>query len=75
MNTKLNKISAVLKSRRAHTAIYSAAALAMLAAPTLSAQELPVDDNLEDIEVSGIRASLSSALLEKRESTNLVEII
>jgi TonB-dependent receptor len=72
MNTKLNKISAALKSRRAHSAIYSAAVVAMLAAPTVSAQ---TDDNMEVIEVSGIRASLSSALLEKREATNLIEVI
>jgi len=75
MKTKLNKISSVLKSRRAHSAIYSAAAVAMLAAPNVSAQETPADDNFEVIEISGIRASLTSALLEKRESTNLVEII
>jgi TonB-dependent receptor len=75
MKTKLNKISSALKSRRAQSAIYSAAAVAMLAVPAVSAQEATADDNLEVIEVSGIRASLSSALLEKRESTNLVEII
>ncbi|MDU0353802.1 TonB-dependent receptor [Paraglaciecola aquimarina] len=46
--------------------------IAMLAAPTLSAQEV---EDVEVIEVSGIRASLTTALLEKRETTNLVEII
>jgi len=75
MKTKLNKISSVLKSRRTHSAIYSAALVALLAAPSASAQEAQADDNLEVIEVSGIRASLSSALLEKRESTNLIEVI
>ena len=75
MKTKLNKISSVLKSRRTHSAIYSAALVALLAAPSASAQEAQADYNLEVIEVSGIRASLSSALLEKRESTNLIEVI
>ena len=75
MKTKLNKISSVLKSRRAHSAIYSAALVALLSAPTVSAQQAQPDDNLEVIEVSGIRSALTSALLEKRESTNLIEII
>ncbi|MBL4630485.1 MAG: TonB-dependent receptor [Paraglaciecola sp.] len=51
----------------------SAALVAMLAAPTVSAQG--AEEDVEVIEVSGIRASLTSALLEKRVSTNLVEII
>tara|TARA_R110002153_G_scaffold38643_1_gene112022 strand:- start:349 stop:3414 length:3066 start_codon:yes stop_codon:yes gene_type:complete len=75
MKTKLNKISSVLKSRKTHSAIYSAAIVALLAAPTVSAQQAQPDQDLEVIEVSGIRASLTSALLEKRESTNLIEII
>jgi TonB-dependent receptor len=75
MKTKLNQISSALKSRRTHSAIYSAALAALLAAPTVSAQQAQPDQDLEVIEVSGIRASLTSALLEKRESTNLVEII
>ncbi len=75
MNTKLNKISAVLKSRRTHSAIYSAALVAMMAAPNAIAQEAPADDSVEVIEVNGIRSALSSALLEKREASNLVEII
>tara|TARA_R110000751_G_scaffold73956_1_gene149656 strand:- start:384 stop:3368 length:2985 start_codon:yes stop_codon:yes gene_type:complete len=48
----------------------------MLAAPTVSAQQAqPEEQNLEVIEVSGIRSALSSALFEKRESTNLIEVI
>lgn len=75
MKTKLNKISAVLKSTRAQSAIYGAAVAAMLAVPAASAQEAQPDDDFEVIEVSGIRASLTSALLEKREATNLIEVI
>lgn len=75
MNTKLSKISSALKSRRTHSAICSAAVVAMLAVPTVSAQDAQADDNLEVIEVSGIRSALTSALLEKRESSNLIEVI
>ncbi|MEP4890576.1 MAG: TonB-dependent receptor [Aliiglaciecola sp.] len=75
METKLNKISAALKSRRTNSVVYSAAILAMLSAPTISAQEQQTDDELEVIQVSGIRSALTSALLEKRESNNLVEVI
>jgi iron complex outermembrane receptor protein len=75
MKTKLNKISSILKNRSTHSAIYSAALVALLAAPTVSAQQAQPAQELEVIEVSGIRASLTSALLEKRESTNLIEII
>ncbi|GAA6183949.1 TonB-dependent receptor [Aliiglaciecola sp. NS0011-25] len=75
MKAKLNKISSVLKSRRTNTGIYSAALVAMLTAPTILAQEAQVDEELEVIQVSGIRSALTSALLEKRESNNLVEVI
>ncbi|MEP1444859.1 MAG: TonB-dependent receptor [Paraglaciecola sp.] len=75
MKTKLNKISSVLKSTSAHSAIYSAAVVAILAAPTVSAQQAAPEQAVEVIEVSGIRSSLTSALLEKRESTNLIEVI
>ncbi|WP_233267507.1 TonB-dependent receptor [Paraglaciecola sp. L3A3] len=62
-------------NNRNKAALLSSAMLAMLAAPTLSAQEAPADESVEVIEVSGIRASLTTALLEKRETVNLVEII
>ncbi|MDP5030980.1 MAG: TonB-dependent receptor [Paraglaciecola sp.] len=75
MKTKLNKISSVLNSRRTNTAIYSAALVAMLATPTILAQEAQADGDIEVIQVSGIRSALTSALLEKRDSANLVEII
>jgi len=52
-------------------AVLSASALNM-AAPVL-AQDAAAD--VEVIEVSGIRSSLTNALAEKRSSTNLVEII
>jgi TonB-dependent receptor len=75
MKTKLNKISSVLKSCRSNTTISSAAIVAILSAPTISAQENPANEELEVIQVSGIRSALSSALFEKRESTNLIEVI
>ncbi|GAC15565.1 TonB-dependent receptor [Aliiglaciecola lipolytica] len=75
MKTKLNKISSILKSRRANTAIYSTALVALLAAPTVTAQQTQNGEDTEVIEVSGIRSALTSALLEKRDSNNLVEII
>jgi TonB-dependent receptor len=74
---KLNKISAILKSRGSHTAIYSAALATLFVAPSISAQEEQVvpDNEVEIIEVTGIRKSLTSALLEKRDANNLVEVI
>ena len=67
MGHKLSKIT---------LAVLSASALNM--ATSLHAQEAataPVADETEVIQVSGIRASLNSALLEKRDATNLIEVI
>ncbi|MGJ8681062.1 TonB-dependent receptor [Paraglaciecola sp.] len=64
-----------MKSSKSKAALCSTAMLAMLASPITSAQEAPEADDTEVIEISGIRASLTSALMEKREATNLVEII
>ena len=78
MKTKLNKISSVLQNRRAHSVLYSAALATLLAAPSVSAQETQSAQNtpeVEVIEVTGIRSSLTSALLEKRDANNLVEVI
>jgi iron complex outermembrane recepter protein len=47
-------------------------------AATVQSQEVqtpPVADDTEVIQVSGIRASLSNALAEKRNSANLIEVI
>jgi iron complex outermembrane receptor protein len=63
MGHKLSKIT---------LAVLSASALNM-AAPVF-AQDA-ADENLEVIEVSGIRASLTSALNEKRNTDNLTEVI
>lgn len=63
MGHKLSKIT---------LAVLSASALNM-AAPVY-AQDA-ADENLEVIEVSGIRASLTSALNEKRNTDNLTEVI
>jgi TonB-dependent receptor len=67
MGHKLSKIT---------LAVLSASALNM--ATSLHAQEAataPVVDDTEVIQVSGIRASLSNALLEKRSANNLIEVI
>jgi TonB-dependent receptor len=78
MKIKLNKISTVLRNNRSHSIIYNTALIAVLAAPSALAQENKIsqaNDKVEVIEVTGIRSALTSALLEKRDSTNLVEII
>jgi len=78
MKNNLNKISRALQSHTAYPMIFSTALLAALAAPSVLAQEDKTsqdDDKLEVIEVTGMRSSLTSALLEKREANNLVEVI
>ena len=66
MSHKLSKIT---------LAVLSATALNM--APVAHAQEVPAEakDSVEVIEVTGIRSSLTSALAEKRDTTNLIEVI
>ena len=66
MSHKLSKIS---------LAVLSATAMHMTA--SVQAQEAPAaaKQAVEVIEVTGIRSSLTSALAEKRDSTNLVEVI
>jgi TonB-dependent receptor len=61
---KLSKIS---------LAVLTATSLNMAA--SVNAQEAATAQDVEVIEVSGIRSSLTNALAEKRSSTNLVEII
>ncbi|MDO6558873.1 TonB-dependent receptor [Paraglaciecola chathamensis] len=75
METKLNRISSVLMSGKANTVVNSAALVALLTAPAIWAQEVQDDSETEIIQVSGIRSALTSALLEKRDSNNLVEVI
>ena len=77
MRTQLNKISAALKKSRTQQVICSATVAAFLAAPAALAQDANADqaENLEVIEVSGIRSALTSALAEKRDASSLVEII
>ena len=65
MSHKLSKIS---------LAVLSATALNMTA--SVQAQEAKTEkQTIEVIEVTGIRSSLTSALAEKRNTTNLVEVI
>lgn len=74
---KLNKISAIMKANRYkanNLTVLGATLTALLAAPNLAAQEASTDA-VEVIEVSGIRASLTSALAEKRSANSLIEVI
>ncbi len=67
MRQKLSKIT---------LAVLSATSLNF--ASSLHAQEVeaaPVEEEVEVIEVTGMRASLTSALAAKRDTTNLVEVI
>jgi TonB-dependent receptor len=78
MKIKLNKISTVLQNNRSNSIIFNTALITVLAAPFALAQENKIsqaDDKVEVIEVTGIRSSLTSALLEKRDANNLVEVI
>ena len=77
MSLQLNKISAAIKQKRKSTIICGATLAALLTAPAAFAQQVETndDDNLEVIEVSGIRSALTSALAEKRDADSLVEII
>jgi iron complex outermembrane recepter protein len=67
MGHKLSKITIAMLS--ATSLQFSASVFAQ------EAQTPSVADDTEVIEVSGIRASLTNALLEKRSSTNLIEVI
>lgn len=74
---KLNAICAAMAEKR-RLPIYGAALTAMLSVPVMAAEESDkkgAKDNVEVIEVTGIRSSLTSALAEKRNSDNLVEVI
>jgi len=55
----------------------SSLAAMLLASPTYAAEadKNAADKDVEVIEVKGIRGSLASALNEKRESNNLIEVI
>lgn len=64
MGHKLSKIT---------MAILSASALHV--SPSLLAQENNAEGETEIIEVTGIRSALTSALLEKRDANNLIEVI
>ncbi|XOV81413.1 MAG: TonB-dependent receptor [Aestuariibacter sp.] len=56
-------------------AILSASALNMVSSVHAQESESEADKNLEVIEVSGIRESLTNALAEKRSANNLIEVI
>jgi TonB-dependent receptor len=74
-NMKLNKImSALSMQNKLNRNIYaSSLAALLLATPTYAAE--PEDTNVEVIEVTGIRSSLASAMLEKKAANNLIEVI
>jgi TonB-dependent receptor len=64
MRQKLSKIT---------LAVLSATSLNF--ATSVYAQEVPAESEVEVIQVTGMRASLTNALAEKRDTDNLVEII
>ena len=66
MNYKLSKIT---------LAVISATAMSMSLSIQAQESSKQVKDDLEVIEVSGIRQSLTSALAEKRSASSLVEVI
>lgn len=66
MGHKLSKIT---------LAILSASAMSMTASVNAQDAQTQADDDTEIIQVTGIRASLTNALAEKREANNLVEVI
>lgn len=73
---KLNGISAAIRQKR-NLPLYGAALAAILSAP-IQAEENDQQskaDQVEVIEVTGIRSSLASALAQKRSADSLVEII
>jgi iron complex outermembrane receptor protein len=77
---KLNKISSVFnvsKYAKNNVTIFGAALTAILSMPVYSAdaETEAAANEIEIIEVTGIRSSLTSALAAKRDSSNLVEII
>ena len=65
MGHKLSKITLAMLSASAFS----------LTAPTSAQEQQKSKEDVEVIEVSGIRASLASALNEKRYQNNLVEVI
>ena len=72
---KLNKIMSALSMQNTLNRNIYASSLAalLLATPTYAAE--PEDTNVEVIEVTGIRSSLASAMLEKKSANNLIEVI
>ncbi len=73
---KLNGISAVIRQKR-NLPLYGAALAAMLTVPVQAeeSEQQSKADQVEVIEVTGIRSSLASALAQKRSADSLVEII
>ncbi|MEP2651943.1 MAG: TonB-dependent receptor [Paraglaciecola sp.] len=68
MTHKLSKITLAMLSA---TALY----IPSVVNAQETTAEVEASDDYEVIQVSGIRSSLTSALLEKRESINLIEVI
>lgn len=74
---KLNKLSSIFKSTRhnkSNIALFGTALMTLFTLPTVAA-EVEQEKEVEVIEVTGMRSSLTSALAEKRDTANMVEII
>ena len=73
---RLNKISSAIKSNKKSTLYTTAMLAALMSSITVqAAEESTAKDDVEVIEIKGIRGSLASALAEKQSSNNLIEVI
>lgn len=77
-NVKFNKIITALRAQNPiNTTLYASSLAALLmTAPTYAADDtVAAEDDVEVIQVRGIRGSLASALAAKRDATSLIEVI
>jgi TonB-dependent receptor len=75
METQLNKISSVLRSRRAQSSLFTTAMVAMLAAPVSAEEAKTETSEIEVIQVRGIMGSLKAAAILKRTDGRIVDAI
>lgn len=80
MMTKLNKVSQTLRGynidRKSNSVLLSGVLLSLLAAPAIAQQTAAVqEDDLEIIQVSGIRGSLNAAAAAKRFDSRVIDSI
>lgn len=64
-----------IRNRRSRAAVVSLVSLDLLAATAAYAQSTAPEDNIEEVIVTGFRASLADALENKRESNQIIESV